>query len=124
MSQKWSAGIYGIYKAPVIEYVNGRRAHSFRCLGKNGNCSRVIRRYLDTTDAVSTSNMHKHAKKCWGLEVVEQVDAMASIEDVRQAFVRKTLSNGDIKVLLEKGKSKIVSYSNRNFTEDQTRYVT
>jgi hypothetical protein len=33
--------------------------------------NRVVRRYLDTGDRSSTSNMWKHAKGCWGEVTVE-----------------------------------------------------
>ena len=43
-----------------------------RCMGK-GN-GRMVRRYLDTGDAKSTSNLRKHAKICWGEEAVTVAD--------------------------------------------------
>ena len=123
MMEDWTASIYGLFEPrPEIEYVNGRRCHTFKCSRKG--CKQRIRRYLDTSDAVSTGNMRRHAKSCWGVEVVEQADALGNGEDAREAFVKKTMRDGDIKVLLERKRGSVVSYSHRQFTRDETRYVT
>ena len=57
--------------------VKGRRVHVFECYAKHckgkGN-GRFVRRYLDTTDAKSTSNLRKHAKICFGDEEVASAD--------------------------------------------------
>ena len=34
----------------------------------------MVRRYLDTGDAKSTSNPRKHARICWGVETVAAAD--------------------------------------------------
>jgi len=57
--------------APVqlcINYIKGCRVHVLKCA--TANCkgkanSRMVRRYLDTRDAKSSSNLCKHAKGCW-----------------------------------------------------------
>ena len=99
--------------------MDGRCVHEFTCLGKKGKCKQIIWRYLDTTDAVSTSNMRKHAKACFGLEAVRQAAELANADDVRGAFVTKTL--GDITVLLGRKKGSTVTYSHRQLTRNETR---
>src|ERR1700722_16015321 len=46
-SKEWSALIYAFFE-PVseIEYVEGRRCHTFKCAGKS--CKKKICQYLDT----------------------------------------------------------------------------
>ncbi|TFY51080.1 hypothetical protein EVG20_g11174 [Dentipellis fragilis] len=71
MMKSWSSPIYAFFSPiPAIKYRGGRKTHTFTCLAKG--CNKEIHRYLDTTDAQSTSNMRKHATKCWGNEVVQR----------------------------------------------------
>jgi len=46
--------------------------------------SRDVRRYLDKKDANSTSNMRKHARKCWGDDVVKAADNAKTADEVRE----------------------------------------
>jgi len=46
-------------------------------MGK-GN-GRIMRRYLDTGDAKSTSNLHKHMKICWGEDTVAAADGTKNV---------------------------------------------
>ena len=62
---------------PSVEYINNHHVHIFECsatccMGK-GN-GQMVCHYLDTGDAKSTSNLHKHAKICWGEEAVAATD--------------------------------------------------
>src|SRR5271163_2001104 len=88
----WTSPIYVFFKpTPSIEYIKERHVHVFECsavhwMGK-GN-GRHVRRYLDTGDAKSTSNLHKHAKICWGDEAVAADD---NTKDIRAA--REVLGN-------------------------------
>ena len=54
---------------PSIEYIKERCVHVFECCAKHckGKVNgRMVRRYLDTSDAKSTGNLRKHARVCWG----------------------------------------------------------
>ncbi|KAG1785772.1 uncharacterized protein HD556DRAFT_1213571, partial [Suillus plorans] len=64
----WTAPVYVSFRStPTIEYINNCRCHSFQCAATNCKYkTREVRRYLDTGDAKSMGNMHKHTKKCWG----------------------------------------------------------
>jgi len=78
LSRDWNTPIYVFFKSiPSIEYIKDRRVHVFECREKHckgkGN-GRMVRCYLDTTDAKSTSNLRKHAKFCWGEEAVAAAD--------------------------------------------------
>ena len=58
-------------------YIREHHVHVFECAAihcKGKINSHMVCRYLDTGDAKSTSNLHKHAKICWGEEVVAAAD--------------------------------------------------
>ena len=74
----WNLSIYTFFKpTPSIDYINTRCVHVFECASKGckgrGN-GRYVCRYLDTTDAKSTSNLCKHAEICWTNDVVALAD--------------------------------------------------
>jgi len=81
----------------------------------------MVRHYLDTSDAKSTSNLHKHAKICWGEEEVTSAD---KIRDVHAA--RKALGNsrdGSITEAFERVAKGTVTYSHRQHTTTESRCV-
>ncbi|KAF9487258.1 hypothetical protein BDN71DRAFT_1485355 [Pleurotus eryngii] len=91
MKKKWWSLVYGFYKAEL----------------KIG-CKQTIIRYLDTTDAQSTSNMQKHTLKCWGDEAVKKVASGIN-------------HSGKITMLFEqKGKGKVF-YSHTQHSKPETR---
>jgi len=83
----------------------------------------MVRRYLDTTDRKSTSNLKHHATVCWGAETVDSaLEAKVDIRSARATLGK--LKDGSIKTAFErKGKGK-VSYSHRQHTKAETRYET
>ncbi|KAG2086663.1 uncharacterized protein F5147DRAFT_553382, partial [Suillus discolor] len=115
LSKDWTAPVYAFFRsAPTIEYIDGRRCHSFQCAATN--CKHKtwgVRRYLDTGDAKSTGNMRKHAKKCWGAETVESADKAKNATEVCGTTVKGILDPQTITVAFErKGKGK-VTFSHR-----------
>ena len=63
--------------------------HVFECNAPNckGKANgRKVRRYLDTTDAKSTSNLCKYAKICWGEEPVAAADTTKDVHAAREAL--------------------------------------
>jgi len=126
MSQKWTSPVYVFFKpTPCIEYKDGRACHVFecaanRCKAKNGH---DIRRFLDKGDANSTGNLHKHAKICWGDEAVETADATKDLDAAREALVKSGIRDGSITAQFERiGKSK-VTFSHREHTTTESRYL-
>jgi hypothetical protein len=105
-------------KTPRIEYVGTRRCHIFecasgRCKARNG---RDVRRFLDTTDRFSTSNLRKHAKTCWGDEAVAVAADARDVETAHEIF-----RNGSIVSEFQRnGKGKI-KYSTRQHTKAEAR---
>ena len=74
LSKDWISQIYMFFNpVPTIEYIKECCVHVFKCAAVNclgkGN-GQFVHRYLDTGNAKSTRNLHKHAKICWGEQVV------------------------------------------------------
>ena len=109
---------------PSIEYIKGRRVHVFECSAKHckgkGN-GRMVRRYLDTTDAKSTGNLRKHAKVCWGEETVAAADQSRDIDAARDALGKS--KDGSITEAFERLARTNVTYSHRQHTTTETRWV-
>ena len=126
MSKKWTSPVYAFFKTtPQIEYKDGRRAHVFqcgagRCRGRN---SRYVYRFLDKGDANSTSNLLRHAKICWGADVVESATATRDIGAAREVLIKGNLVNGSILAEFQRiGKGK-VAYRHTQHTTTEARYV-
>jgi hypothetical protein len=129
--KEWNAPVYAFFNpVPSIDYVGNppRRVHIFECnakacIGKGMN-RRHVRRFLDTADGKSTSNLRRHAKICWGEEAVAGADTVKSHGATRQ-IVEKSLRmrDGSIAVMFKslKGKGK-VTYSHRQHTKTEARY--
>jgi hypothetical protein len=106
--------------------INGRRVHVFECNAKRckgkGN-GRMVRRYLDTGDAKSTSNLRKHAKGCWGDDVVAAADDTRDLQAAREALGKVRLVDGSITAAFERVATDKVTYSHRPHTFTEARYV-
>jgi hypothetical protein len=123
LTKDWTAPVYAFFKpTPTVEYVEGRRCHVFHCTARMcKNKSRGVRRFLDKGDAKSTGNMRKHAKKCWGDDVVGHADKASNANEVRQTTVKATLDPQSITAAFErKGRDK-VTYSHRQHTRSEAR---
>lgn len=118
--KEWISPIYAFFDpTPAIESIDGRRAHSFKCMGKG--CKVTIRRFLDKKDARSTGNMRKHVKSCWGDDVLQAADEARNADEVRTKIIAGYLKDGSITTAFErKGKGK-VTYSHRQHTRTETR---
>lgn len=100
-----------------------RRVHIFecaagKCRGKNG---RDVRRYLDTTDAKSTSGLRRHAKLCWGEDAVDAADGTHDLESTRVVLAKTKLHGGTITAEFERIGKKKVTYSHRQHTSTESR---
>ena len=86
----------------------------------------MVRRYLDKADRNSTSNMHKHAKNCWGEENVSkalETKGELSINDVRKSLSQAKLHDGSITASFERKGKGSVTFSTRQHTYMETRLV-
>jgi hypothetical protein len=118
LMEDWTSPIYAFFHpVPIIGNHAGRSYHEFRCFAKS--CNKTVRRYLDKKDAASTSNMHKHAKVCWGIETVKAAMETPNVKDARE--VLSNHKDGSIAAAFQvKGKGK-VTYSHRQHTPKETR---
>jgi hypothetical protein len=90
-------------------------------MGK-GN-GQMVRRYLDTGDAKSTSNLCKHAKICWGEEAVAAADNTRDVRAAWEALERLNLVDGSITATFERVVKSKVTYSHHQHTTSGARYV-
>ena len=82
-----------------------------------------MRQYLDKADRGSTSNMHKHAKICWGVEIVSkalQTKNKLTIKEVRKSLLEAKLQDGTITALFERSGKETVSFSMNQHTYMET----
>jgi len=127
LSKDWNSPVYVFFKqTPSIEYIKDHCVHVFECgathcMGK-GN-GRMVRRYLDTGDAKSTSNLHKYAKIYWGEEAVAAADNTRDVRAAREALEKLNLVDGSITVAFERVAKSKVTYSHRQHTTSKARYV-
>lgn len=119
----WTAPIYAFFHPrPTIGYKDGRRYHAFSCMASK--CRQVVRRYLDTSDRTSTSNLHRHVQACWGEDVIKAVKSAHNAHSARENVVRPYLRNGTITDVLQRiDPSRIIPYSHRQHTRTEMRYV-
>ncbi|KAL1724844.1 hypothetical protein EV714DRAFT_288218 [Schizophyllum commune] len=124
--RKWVSPIYAFYHpTPEIDYVPGKsgsshRSHVFSCFNKG--CKKKVRRYLDTVDKVSTSNMICHAKSCWGEEAVSIAQSHGTATEARAKVAEPLKSTSKITTAFARqGKGKI-TYSNRQHTRTETTF--
>ena len=86
-----------------------------------------MRQFLDTGDKNSTSNMRKHARHCWGDDIVKKADEAK--DDLTLNSMRETLAeakksqDGSITAFFDrKGRAK-VKYMIRQYTYQEARSV-
>ena len=126
MSQKWNSPIYMFFKkTPHIEYKDGCPSHVFECNASRCKAKKGwdVRRFLDKGDVNSTSNLHKHAKICWGDEAVETADATKDLDAAREVLAKTKLHDGSITVefaCIRKGK---ITFSHCEHTKTEVRHV-
>jgi hypothetical protein len=122
LSKEWKAPVYAFFEpVPQIGYEAGRRFHSFKCAARG--CKQRIHHYLDTNDHGSTGNLRKHAKTCWGTEAVEMAGTVKTAAEARENVVKPLQMNGSITAVFERTNKGKVTYSHRQHTKAETKYV-
>lgn len=125
LMKDWRAPVYGFFEPKlVIIEVNGRHAHDFIC-GAHG-CGMMIHRYLDKKDAKSTGNLRKHARNCWGVQLMKTTDGAKDATKVHEALTnaKGNHKDGSIKLVFEQTGKEQVTYSHRAHTHEETWYTT
>jgi hypothetical protein len=84
-----------------------------------------VRRFLDTADKGSTSNLRKHAKHCWSDDIIRKADEMKeelTLDDFRKSLAEaKEKQDGSITAFFDrKGKGKL-KYMMRQHTYKEAR---
>ncbi|KAF8124115.1 hypothetical protein EV363DRAFT_1178463, partial [Boletus edulis] len=107
LQKEWTSPVYTFFDPiPAIRKINGHHVHEFTCSAHG--CKVKVRRYLDTLDARSTSNMRKHVKGCWGTDALEAADSAKDVDEARTKIAGSILRDGSITAAFErKGKGKI-----------------
>ena len=83
--------------------------------------------FLDTTDKGSTSNLQKHAKHCWGDDVIKKADEAKeelTLDNIQESLAeaKKTQDGLIIAFFDHKGKGK-VKYMIRQHTYEEAQSV-
>jgi hypothetical protein len=79
-----------------------------------------VNRYLDKADARSTSNLRKHVKNCWGLDILAAADKIKDLDAIRAVVGRTELKGCSLTAAFEgmgnlKGKlNYILSFPEKN----------
>ncbi|EDR14413.1 uncharacterized protein LACBIDRAFT_306233 [Laccaria bicolor S238N-H82] len=120
LAKEWTAGIYGFFKPdPIIDYVKGCCVHTFICGATHcRGTSRHVRRFVNTKDAKSTSNLRRHAVKCWGEDNVNAARSRPA-DEIHKATKGGSVSGSIMAAFEQQGKGK-VSYSHRQHTRTET----
>ena len=111
---------------PLIEYIKDHCVHVFECtvtccMGKVNGC--MVHWYLDTGDAKSMSNLRKHAKICWGEEAIAAADNTWDVRAACEALGKLKSVDGSITAAFEQVAKSKVTYSHRQHTSTEARYV-
>lgn len=117
--KKWNSPIYAFFNEGLVEYEAGKTFNVFKC--QNKGCQGSVRRRVDTKDASSTGNMHKHVKKCWLAEAIEALENVRTAEEAREKIVKGILKNGTITAMFEVMGKKKITYSNIPHTRAESR---
>ena len=79
---------------------------------------------VDKNDASSTSNLCKHAKICWGDDVVKLADETKDAKLARGIVAKSWMGNASITAMFERAKDKgIVTYSYTQHTKTESNLL-
>jgi hypothetical protein len=125
LSKKWDAPVYVFFKpTPTVQYFKNRKAHVFECAASPcRQKTRFIRRFLYTGDTSSTSNLRRHARLCWGEEALAAADETRDVKTAREALGNHKGLNRSITAAFKRVGTGKVSYSHRQHTKIEARYV-
>ena len=119
LQKLWNSPVYAFFNNASINEVKGRRCHEFKCA--NRSCKYYVRRFLDKSDAKSTSNLRRHAISCWGVEAVKMAEQAGDASSAKEKVVKSLLRTGSIMESFEiRGKNK-VTYSNIPYTKTESQ---
>ena len=123
--KRWDTPVYAFFKPfTTIDYINDRKAHIFECVATScRQKSRFVHRFLYTGDTSSTSNLCRHAKVCWGADAVVAADQTGGATTARKALANQSEVNGSITAAFKRAGKGKVTYSHRQHTMAESRYL-
>ena len=123
LSKEWDAPIYVFFKPmPTVQYIDGRKAHTFECGAKKCHCrNRFVRQFLDKGDAKSMGNLCRHATKCWGEEAVAAANNTWDIKMAREALKNVKGIDGSITSLFQRAAKGQMTYSHHQYTKAEAQ---
>ncbi|KAG1812436.1 uncharacterized protein BJ212DRAFT_1369731 [Suillus subaureus] len=96
LKKTWRSAVYSFFKldAVAVQYHDGRLVHFFPCGAHKCKLpSGGVRRFQDSRDKSSTTNLRHHANGCWGKEAVDLAFSGGKVQatsgSVFSAFARK-----------------------------------
>ena len=120
MQKRWTASAYAFFKPEVsIGHRKGCCIHVFQCT--NTGCKHTVRRYIGMGNTLSTGNLRKHIKSCWGREALQAADEKRSAMNAREV-VKPYRRMQDIKVVFGNVGKKTITLSTREHTPSEARY--
>ena len=109
---------------PSVEYIEHHKAHVFECTAQSCHGrTRFVRRFLDKGNAKSTSNLHCHAKLCWGEETMSAADDTGDAKTTCEALWHNKKLDGSITSVFQRTGKGQVTYSHCQHTKLKVRYV-
>jgi hypothetical protein len=119
----WKSAVYAFYEPiPLIEYVKGRKAHTFVCT--RTGCNYRCRRYLDSESGrASTGNLRRHALSCWKEEVFNRAVKCGNANEARKKVLEPFNVSGTIPASFERKEKGIAAYMARNDLKAEIRQV-
>lgn len=109
---------------PSVEYIEHRKAHVFECMAQSCHGrTRFVQWFLDKGDAKSTSNLHCHAKLCWGEETVSAADDTRDANTTHEALQHNKKLDGSITSVFQCTGKGQVTYSHHQHTKLEAQYV-
>jgi hypothetical protein len=114
LRQRWNAPIYTFFGTAQVKYDGDRKYHYFPCGAKHCKGPKNgVRRYLDTSDKSSTTNLKSHAIKCWGRDAINSATTAAK-EGGRDTSIHAAFARQG---------QRPVTHTHRSHTNPEIRYV-
>jgi hypothetical protein len=88
----------------------------------HGRSARCVNCFFDKGDALSTSNLRKHAKICWGDDVVKLADETKDVRLARGIVGKSEMGNATVTAMFERAKKGgVMTYSHTQHSKTETK---
>ncbi|PPQ84145.1 hypothetical protein CVT24_002213 [Panaeolus cyanescens] len=110
LDETWKSPIYAFFDTPPVIKE-----------GAHGKLGPFVRRYVDTANAKSTSNLKIHAVKCWGPDLVRRGLAQESRQAVKEGLANVKMKDGKLTAVFKRAPGAVVSYLLVELSYTETR---